>query len=274
LEVDLLYDFPYFVKRIFHQNNDKGMLKFWIMSMLLCSTLAVFGQETGLASFYADKFHGSSTASGEPYDKDLNTAAHKTHPFGTILRVTRLDNGQSVIVKVNDRGPFYRNRVVDLSKKAAKKIGLIQAGTAMVKVEIVSKPNELSKKLSKTKKPVSKSSIVNVNDPKKSSYGMFKVTSERVTKGYGVQIGVYSDYKNVLKQVAILNKNRVFNVVVSIEKNSKGKDIYKILAGPYGKLEDASASKSALRKKGFTQCFVTNLEKKKEAKKEEPKKKK
>ena len=247
-----------------------------MISMILCSTLLSFGQEEGLASFYADKFQGSATASGEKYDKDLNTAAHKTHPFGTILKVTRLDNGKFVIVRVNDRGPFYRNRVVDLSKKAAKKIDLIKAGTAMVKVEVVSKPDELNKTLSKTKKPVSKSAVVNVNDPKKSSYGKFKVTSERVTKGYGVQIGVYSDYKNVLKQVAILNGNRVFNVVISIEKNSKGKDIYKILSGPYGKLADASASKSALRKKGFPKCFVVNLapKKKKEAKKKKEVKKK
>lgn len=228
--------------------------------MLLCSTLAVFGQEEGLASFYPDKFQGSSTASGEAYDKDLNTTAHKEYPFGTILRITRLDNGKSVIVRVNDRGPYYRNRVVDLSKKAANTIGLVQSGTAMVKVEVVSKPDELNKTLSKAKKTVSKSETVDVNDPKKDSYGMFKVTSERVTKGYGVQIGVYSDYKNVLKQVAILNENRIFNVVVSIEKSSSSKDIYKIFSGPYIKLEDASASKSALRKKGFSKCFVVNLE--------------
>lgn len=91
----------------------------------------------GLASYYHNKFHGKKTASGEVYDKNKLTAAHRTLPFGTMIKVTRLDNKQSVIVRINDRGPFKKGRIVDLSRKAAKKIDLIKAGIAKVEIEII-----------------------------------------------------------------------------------------------------------------------------------------
>ncbi len=97
-----------------------------------------FAQETGLASYYGDAFHGSQTANGEIYDRTKMTAAHRTHKFGTYLKVTRKDNKKSVIVKVNDRGPHIKGRIVDVSKEAAKKLGLIRDGVAQVTVEKVS----------------------------------------------------------------------------------------------------------------------------------------
>lgn len=92
---------------------------------------------TGQASYYGPKFHGRMTASGEAFNMYEYTAAHRTLPFGTILKVTNLSNGKSVTVKVNDRGPFKKNRVLDLSYSAAKKIGMLQSGTARVKALIV-----------------------------------------------------------------------------------------------------------------------------------------
>lgn len=103
---------------------------------------AVQAQEYGLASYYSDKFHGRPTASGETYDKDKMTAAHKTHPYGTLIRVTRLDNKKSVVVRVNDRGPYISGRVVDVSRKAADQLDLTADGTARVKVEVVQAPAE------------------------------------------------------------------------------------------------------------------------------------
>jgi rare lipoprotein A len=91
--------------------------------------------ETGKASFYHDKFAGRKTASGERYNRNKLTAAHKTLPFGTMVKVTNLTNGRTVIVKVNDRGPFAKGRIIDLSKKAAHKVGMIDAGVANVKIE-------------------------------------------------------------------------------------------------------------------------------------------
>ncbi len=92
---------------------------------------------TGYASWYGPKFNGRRTASGEIFDMNKLTAAHNTLPFGTIVRVTNLRNGKSVVVKINDRGPFKKNRVIDLSYKAAKKIGMIRDGTAPVKITIL-----------------------------------------------------------------------------------------------------------------------------------------
>ena len=89
----------------------------------------------GTASWYGTKFHGQATANGETYDLCGMTAAHKTLPLPSYVRVTNLDNGKSVIVRVNDRGPFYSDRVIDLSFAAAKKLGYAETGTARVKVE-------------------------------------------------------------------------------------------------------------------------------------------
>ena len=95
--------------------------------------------ETGLASFYSDKFEGKKTASGELYKGSKMTAAHRTLSFGTRVRVTNLSNSKSVVVTVNDRGPFVKNRVIDLSRAAAEKLGYIEEGVAEVKVEPISK---------------------------------------------------------------------------------------------------------------------------------------
>ncbi|HOV37517.1 MAG TPA: septal ring lytic transglycosylase RlpA family protein [Spirochaetales bacterium] len=91
----------------------------------------------GYASWYGGKFHGQKTASGEIFDTNLLTAAHKTLPFGTLVRVTNLYTEKSVIVRINDRGPFVEDRIIDLSKAAADAIGLTNQGIGRVKLEIV-----------------------------------------------------------------------------------------------------------------------------------------
>ena len=96
--------------------------------------------ETGIASWYGSDFHGKPTASGEIYNMYAMTAAHKTLPLGTYVRVTNLENGRSVVVKINDRGPFVKGRIIDLTYTAAKKLGMIHKGTAKVRINIVSSP--------------------------------------------------------------------------------------------------------------------------------------
>jgi rare lipoprotein A len=91
--------------------------------------------EIGLASFYGKRFQGRRTASGERYDMHALTCAHPTAPFGTSLRVTDLETGRSVVVRVNDRGPFEKGRVVDLSLAAARKLGMVERGLARVRIE-------------------------------------------------------------------------------------------------------------------------------------------
>jgi rare lipoprotein A (peptidoglycan hydrolase) len=98
----------------------------------------------GTASWYGPGFHGKRTASGEIYDKEGLTAAHKTLPFGTYLRVSSLDSGSSVVVRVNDRGPYAKGRVVDLSEAAARIIGMIPSGTARVRLEVIPEDEALA----------------------------------------------------------------------------------------------------------------------------------
>jgi rare lipoprotein A len=91
--------------------------------------------QTGMASYYGPKFHGKRTASGERFNQNAMTAAHRTAPFGSQIRVTNLASGKSVVVRVNDRGPFIRGRIVDVSTVAARQLGLVQRGVGRVRVQ-------------------------------------------------------------------------------------------------------------------------------------------
>jgi rare lipoprotein A len=102
--------------------------------VLAPSTAQAFTQ-TGIGSYYGSELHGRRTASGERFNQSAMTAAHRTAPFGTRLKVTNLTNGRSVLVRVNDRGPFVRGRVVDISAGAARQIGMHGRGLARVRIE-------------------------------------------------------------------------------------------------------------------------------------------
>lgn len=140
-------------------NNRKRMKRFnlifiaFILNLLVgCSSASAMSQDktksysrshklTGQASLYSKKFHGKRTASGERYNKAAYTAAHKSLPFGTIVRVTNTANDKKVDVKINDRGPFVKGRVIDLSRKAFEQIGDIEKGVAPIKIEILDDDN-------------------------------------------------------------------------------------------------------------------------------------
>jgi len=96
--------------------------------------------QTGIASYYHDSLHGNKTASGQVYDKTRMSAAHKTLPLGSKVRVTDMRTGKAITVRVNDRGPFVKGRIIDLSRRAARELGMIQRGVAKVKMEVVSVP--------------------------------------------------------------------------------------------------------------------------------------
>lgn len=97
--------------------------------------------QIGKASWYGPKFHGKKTASGEIFNMYALTAAHRTLPFGTHVRVTYLKTGRSVVVRINDRGPWKRGRIIDLSYEAARRIGLVADGTGRVKLEVIQWPS-------------------------------------------------------------------------------------------------------------------------------------
>jgi rare lipoprotein A len=110
-----------------------------VLSFVLLSSTQISAQEFGKASYIDLAYQGGITASNEPYDGNQFTAAHKIHPFGTQLKVTREDNGRSVIVRVNDRGPHIKGRIIDLSYAAAKALDMVRDGVIDVKVEVIGK---------------------------------------------------------------------------------------------------------------------------------------
>jgi len=100
--------------------------------------------EVGTASWYGEKFQGMTTASGEPYDMNRLTAAHRSLPLGTWVRLTNLSNQRTVIVRINDRGPWIRNREIDVSKATARALGFVGAGLTQVRMEVVPSPTKKS----------------------------------------------------------------------------------------------------------------------------------
>lgn len=125
--------FMYRINLIFHMRS----IAFVFSLVLSLNALVLSAQEFGYASYYSDEYNGSETAYGEIYDRGKMTAAHKMHPLGTRLRVTRLDTKKSVIVRVNDRGPYLKGRIVELSYAAAKQLGMLNDTNLEVKVEVV-----------------------------------------------------------------------------------------------------------------------------------------
>ncbi|RZF79836.1 septal ring lytic transglycosylase RlpA family protein [Pseudoalteromonas sp. CO325X] len=96
--------------------------------------------QQGLASYYHDKYHGRTTASGERFEQTALSAAHRNLPFGSKVKVTNINNGRSVVVRINDRGPFVSRRIIDLSRRAFKHISNLSAGVIAVEVEVLSEP--------------------------------------------------------------------------------------------------------------------------------------
>lgn len=121
--------------------------------------------ETGLASWYGPGFHGKRTSSGERYDMHAISAAHKTLPIPVRVRVTNLDNGKSLIVRVNDRGPFHKGRIIDLSKTAARQLGVLATGTARVRVTVVDRPPNPSPTPTSLSEPVETFALPKPNAP-------------------------------------------------------------------------------------------------------------
>jgi rare lipoprotein A len=127
-------------------------MKKTLATAALLTTILPFGSDTqardglgqsqkGMASYYHDSLHGRKTASGQRYNKNRLSAAHRTLPLGTKLRVTDTRTGRSIVVKVNDRGPFARGRIIDLSREAAQELGMVKNGVAKVELKVVSLPS-------------------------------------------------------------------------------------------------------------------------------------
>ncbi len=127
----------------------RRLLPLLVSALLFGTAIGLYAEETdpipespppqsGKASYYSDRLKNRPTASGEPYRPEKLTAAHRRLPFGTMVRVTRPKTGKSVVVRINDRGPYAGGRIIDLSRKAAEALGIVRAGVARVTVEVIS----------------------------------------------------------------------------------------------------------------------------------------
>jgi rare lipoprotein A len=252
-----------------------------LVAFVFLSSFSIQVEEIGKAGYYADALQGRKTASGELYDKFEFTCAHKTLPFGTKIKVTRLDNNRSVVVRVNDRGPFIEGYIVDLSRAAAEEINLIKIGVTQVKVELVSavsnrravaETNNSAQLLTQQSSTKSRSSAQYGSDLKpvgvketadlgKTSNELFSVDMQMMRKtGFGVQVSTLYDSDNVLPTVKKLQQDWPNKVLVSLELDETyNKSTYRIILGPYFDNKTAAVQQKAAAKKGFKGCFIVDM---------------
>ncbi len=192
--------------------------RYWI------KPVAVGYRENGLASWYGKKFHGRLTANQEVYDMYRMTAAHKSLPLPSYIKVLNHNNGKSVIVRVNDRGPFVKGRIVDLSYAAAKKIDMTEAGLAPVTIEVIDAP------VSEPETQVS-----NLDSKRRRSY---------------IQVGSYKEIENASRAVRLLKQQ---NLVPSLGRTSHlgATDIHYVRLGPFNTRHELNAVGKLLVRNGF-----------------------
>jgi len=205
--------------------------------------------ETGVASWYGTKFHGKKTANGERYDMYAMSAAHKTLPLPTMVRVTNLNNGRSVVVRVNDRGPFVKSRVIDLSYAAAKALAYDNAGTASVRVEVLSDSmtafNAENRSKSTPKVPSPRFTPQPVATP--------SVSMARHGAMY-IQLGAFSSQANASRLKRELQDN--YPTVAIYAKNGGYAEIYRVRIGPYDDEKHIETNVLSLQQQGYSNAIV------------------
>lgn len=257
--------------------------------LALAGTVSAQITEVGLASFYADKFDGRMTASGETFSQKKMTAAHRTLPFGTVVRVTNLDNNLSVDVTINDRGPFVEKRIIDLSKAAAEKLKFVSKGTASVKVEVLTLPESNAATAAEPKRssspawpgkqqPAAEPSVAaepavvqpaaepesasvrqtQVTEVQAPANEYFKIESTPIhPKGFGVQLASFQEAANLVKRCAEIKS--LINKDIMIQIGDKdGVKVYRIIAGPFETREKAEHFNKKLT--DFSGSFIVTLE--------------
>ncbi|MCK4664535.1 MAG: septal ring lytic transglycosylase RlpA family protein [Bacteroidales bacterium] len=232
------------------------MIKIYYLNLFIILifflNIKLFSQENsvqyGKASFYADNFEGKITANGEKYSHSKFTAAHKTFSFGTMVKVTNLSNNKSVVVRINDRGPFINDRIIDVSKSAAKKLDFINKGVTEIKIELVND----STKIDKSNK------ITQYNDIYNGSTEYYTIDIQKaVPAGYGIQIGSYSELDNLLRTAEELENIYDKNIIIQFAKiNNKKK--YRLIIGYFEKRKNAKAFQEKLFKT-FPDNYIINF---------------
>jgi len=196
--------------------------------------------EEGEASYYAASFEGLRTASGERYSRSAFTAAHRTLPFGTRVKVTHLRTGKTTIVYVNDRGPHRQGRIIDLSEAAARELGILAEGVARVRIEVIERPPP----------PPTPTKTSLFFDP--DGHALTRVSP------FSLQIGAFSEIENAITLARNAKKELKKEPVFLWKVVIKGKPLYRVVVGHYRTRKEAEARRDALRRDGW-QVFVVSL---------------
>lgn len=205
--------------------------------------------ETGTASWYGRRFHGRRTANGETFNMYAMTAAHRTLPMPSVVRVTRLDNGRSVVVRVNDRGPFKDNRIVDLSLRAAEKLGIRRRGIAKVRVELLPGPSRSVARIAKSRGGAS------AQDRLVGRLVSFSGAAASGSAIYYVQAGAFRARASADRMADGL-KRRLDGVHIIPSRKADGRVIYRVRVGPVGSRGEAESLRSQVRRAGPRDAFV------------------
>jgi rare lipoprotein A len=201
-------------------------------------------QERGVASWYGDKFHGRATSSQEPYDMHAMTAAHKTLPLPTYVEVRNLRNNKSVIVRVNDRGPFVDNRIIDLSYSAARELDLIRDGTGLVEVTAISFDPQPSS-----------SQTLRAESSTSTAAGPVATAVQTREAAIFVQVGAFGDPENARRRFSELRASGLAKAFV-IEDTSRSPALYRVRIGPIADVEQYDALVVHLRNMGITESHL------------------
>ncbi len=189
--------------------------------------------EKGLASWYGRDFHGRKTSNGETYNMHAMTAAHKTLPLGIHVKVKNLRNGKEAVVRLNDRGPFVKGRIIDLSYSAAKKVGIVGPGTAPVRIEVLGVPQTDLKS-------------------QKAAYQAPPPTKK--VAGFAVQVAAFSAPENARYFVGRLKHQFGPASIQNVEVG--GNRFYRVRVGSYPSLEAAEQARLHIQRNGFPNSFV------------------
>ncbi len=221
--------------------------------------------EVGIASWYGPGFHGKKTANGEIFDQNKISAAHKTLPMPSIVRVTNLENGKVLEnIRINDRGPFAGNRIIDLSKKAAEELGFVNLGTAKVRVEIMenlsriyaSKNSEKNHVRKANKASIEKVERKDINDNLVESQpkDLIKKNKNQILKDKPVviQVGAFTDHRNAKSLTEKLSEFKAY--IERIFVNNKY--LYRVRIGPLNNLNLANNIKTKLFQLGHTSSHL------------------